>query len=360
MEDVMNAELKWKKSWIMPIFVLLLITGLLNLTGCGAVGGLFATATPTPTAIPTPTATFTPTMTYTPTSTSTPTPTPTLTPTITPTPTATFTPTPTPTPVGFVYSQKFQFKLTTPPGWTVTENDTGLQFTDSESDLALLVISRESDSITVDMLLSVYVRLFQDPSMGMFASSALGKKDQVTLGDGTIAIRQSITGKLSSGAGLTMQIACAKYYTRLYAFVFFGPSVNMKVKDNLIKGIYETIFLGEGTAGVLTLTNADSIAGEWAGTDVGYPDTSFKTPWEMVVQPGCTVGKVCATASAPAYHCSVDQELLAIMGNTFIFIGRSSTPAKRRGVATATLASSCSIASRRKRLVACPSGILPM
>ena len=103
--------------------------------------------------------------------------------------------------MGYFYSQKFQFKLTTPPGWTVTENDTGLQFTDSESDLALLVISRESDSITVDMLLNLYVKLFQDPSLGMFASSALGKKDQVTLGDGTIAIRQAITGKLSSGAG---------------------------------------------------------------------------------------------------------------------------------------------------------------
>ena len=122
-----------------------------------------------------------------------------------------------------------------------------------------------------------------------------------------------------------MQIACAKYSTRLDAFVFFGPSVNMQVKDNLIKGIYETIFLGEETAGVPALTNADSIAGKWAGTDVGYPDTSFRTPWELVVQSGCTVGKVCATASAPAYQCSVDQELLAITGSTFTFIGRNSS-----------------------------------
>src|SRR5512146_2762610 len=145
----MNAELMWKKNWKMPIFVVLLISGLLNLTGCGAVSAIFATATPTPTA------TYTPTMTSTPTFTPTPTLTPT--PTITPSPTATLTPSPTPTPVGFYASQKFQFKLTTPPGWTVTDQSNGVQFTDEEGGVAFIVLFSENSSITADYFLNMYV-----------------------------------------------------------------------------------------------------------------------------------------------------------------------------------------------------------
>ena len=316
----MNAELNRIKSWKLPVFVLLLISGLLNLTGCGAVAGLFATVTPTPTATYTPTLTSTPTAT----ATTTPTPTPTSTPTLTPTPTATFTPSPTPTPLGYFYSQKFQFKLTTPPGWTVTEQDNGLQFNDPENGLVLMVIYLGSSSVTADRVLDIYVNLFQIPSTGVFASSTLGKKDEITLGDGTTAVRQVITGKHSTGIDITMQIASAKSGARSYAFAFFGPSLNMQASKNLITGIYETITLGENAPSAPTLTNADSIAGKWAGTDIGYPDTTFTTPWELVVQTGCTVGKVCATASAPAYNCSVDQELLVITGNTFTFIGRNS------------------------------------
>jgi hypothetical protein len=264
-----------------------------------------------------------PTATLTPTPTDTPTPTPTMTPTSTPTPTATFTPSPTAAPEGFYYSQQFQFKLTTPPGWTVTEKDTGVQFTDPVDSMFLAVITAESSSLNVDTVLDMYVKMFRDPSIGLFASSTLGKKDEITLGDGTKAVRQAITGKYSSGNSLTMQIACAKTDTRFYAFVFFGPSVNMQVKDSLIMGIYETITLGDNAPGNPALTDADSIAGKWTGTDIGYPDTKFKIPWELVVESGCTVGKVCATTSAPSVPCSNGNELLAITGHTFTFIGRT-------------------------------------
>jgi hypothetical protein len=309
-----SAKLKFYKSWKISIFVVLLITGLLNLTGCGAISGLFATATPTLTA------TYTPTMTFTPTSTSTPTPT--STPTITPSPTATFTPSPTPTPVGFFYSQNFQLKLTTPPGWTVTEKDNQLQFSDPEGGLLLMVMSSDSSAGTVDIYLNMYVKIFQDPSMGIFASSTLGKKDEITLGDGTTAIRQAITGKHSTGAGLTMQIACAESNSQIYVFIFFGPSLNMQASENLIAGIYETITLGENAASAPALTNTDSIAGNWSGTEVTIPSGSSDS-FELSINTGCTVDKVCGTVLLPAIPCSGDFKLVAITGKTFTFFNQN-------------------------------------
>jgi hypothetical protein len=314
----MCAELNWKKSWKLPIFALLLISGLLNLSGCGAVASLFATATPTPTA------TFTPTMTYTPTSTptTTPTPTPTSTPTLTPTPTATFTPSPTPTPVGYFYTQKFQFKLMTPPGWTVTEKENGLQFTDPEGAMFLMVMSTESSSLTVDMVLTMYVKLFQDPGMGLFASSSLGKKDKVILGDGTTAIRQTITGKHSTGVDFAMQIACAKTNTRLYAFIFFGPSLNMQASENLVAGIYESIMLGENAPSAPALTNADSIAGSWellSGYSLSHPD-NIGSNYIMNIAAGCTPGKVCGTFNVPQVPCAGNLILKAVLGKTFVLM----------------------------------------
>ncbi len=307
----MSAELKLGRRWKKFIFVVLLISGLMNLTGCGAISGIFATATPTPTATYTPTLTLTSTLT----------PKPTSTPTITPSPTSTFTPSPTPTPVGFFFSQKFQFKLTTPPGWTVSEDDTQVQFSDPEGSLFLLVMTTESSSLSADFFLDTVVNLFQDPNLGLFASSTLGKKDEITLGDGTGAVRQAITGKHSTGAGYTMQIACAKTDTQVYAFIFFGPSVNMQESENLLAGIYETISLGDNPQ-PLALTNADSIAGDWSGTEVAIP-SGASDKFEFSINKGCTVGNVCGTIYLPGIPCTGDFGLVAIDGKTFIFTNQN-------------------------------------
>ncbi len=311
----MNTKLSWKKSWKLPVFVLLLIAGLLNLTGCA---GLFATATPTPTATYTPTPTLTPTSTLT--------PTPTATPTITPTPTATFTPTPTPTPVGYYQNQDLKFSLIYPVGWKVIEAADQVQFIAPEGNLFFMVKPVQSSTETADLYLDVMVKLFQEPSMGLFATSTLGKKDEIKLGDGTTAIRQAITGKNAGGVGFAMQIAVAKTSTQVYAFVFFGDSLSMQASENLITGIYETVILGDNAPSVTALTNADSIAGEWTGKLVA-PGTEFTTPLELKIETGCTVGKVCGTVSAPEFTCTNHLLLLAITGQTFTFKEQDPEPA---------------------------------
>jgi len=308
----MNFQRRSKKILQMTIFVLL-VSGLMVNTGCGVISGLFATPTPTPTA------TFTPTLTPTQTPTFTPSPTPTR----TLTPTVTVTLTSTATPVGYYSSQQYQFSLILPPGWITTEKENGVQFQDPFSGMTLAVIFEETSSMTVDDYLNKLVTFFHDPNSKVLTTSTLGKKDQITLGDGSQATRQTITGK-ALGIDMAVQIACASNDSHMYSFILIEPIVMMKVMDNQLVGIYETILLGGQVASFPALTNADTISGKWAGTMVGYPDPSFNTSWELDVQTGCAAGKICATASAPNFNCSVDNELLAIIGHTFIFIGRKS------------------------------------
>ena len=309
-ENTMDTQRRLKKIWHM-LFFGLLMAGLMINSGCGVIPGLLATPTSTPTAP------FTPTLAPTQTTTFTPSPTPPSTPTQTPIPSDTSAPSLTSTPSGFYYSQKFLFTLTVPPDWTVTEKADLVQF--SSSDLVLFGVSNESSAVTVDSFLSIYVTLFRTPSMAVFASSTLGKKDQVTLGDGTVAVRQIVTGKQSSGDDVTMQVTCAKFNSRLYAFIFLGPSVPMTAKVNLMDGIYETLFLGKNPSIVPPLPNADSIAGKWTGTlfDILEPGS---TPLKVEIQTGCTVGKVCGTFAIPELPCSGDLALVTINGKTFTFL----------------------------------------
>lgn len=255
----MNAELNRKKRWKPVGFFLALIIGWLYTIGCGTVAGLIATATPTPTATYTPTATLTPTLT------STPTP--------IPSPTATFTLSPTPTPAGLYYSQKYQFELTIPPGWKVEEQAEAIQFEQNEGKLLLIAHSEEYRFLTAADYLNTVMASFRDDSSNIFASYALGKKDIIKLADGTTAVRQFITGKADIGTDLSMQITCAKSGNRVYAFIFVGPTLYMQDMESLITGIYESISLGEETDSLQILTRDDSMAGIWAGKDVGYPDT---------------------------------------------------------------------------------------
>ena len=186
-------------------FYFLLMVVLLIISGCGVISGFLATSTPTPTL------TYTPTLTPTHTSTPTPSPTPSPTPTNTPTPTATFTPTPTPTPQGYYNNDNWQFSLMLPPNWTVAENSAYTQFWDPSYDLFLQIQSIEFIvGSGMDILINTMVNTFRDPGLNLFASSTLGKIDNVTLGDGTTAIRQVITGKSPTGEDITMQITLAR------------------------------------------------------------------------------------------------------------------------------------------------------
>jgi basic membrane protein A len=235
----MEIRLKWQKRFGIVITMLIVIPAIALNSGCSLASGLFAAPTFTPTS------TLPPTLTPTLTSTFTPTPTPTL----TPSPTATSTSTSTPTPEGYYYTQAYQFSLVLPSGWIATERSTSLEFKDPTGNLFLNASSAESETGSADDYLQVWVTLFRDPSMNAFASSTLGVKDTVTLGDGNIAVRQFISGKHSSGADFSMQVTCVRYQTRLYAFIFFGSSYTMNGSVDLIDGIYQTINLGEAISG---------------------------------------------------------------------------------------------------------------
>ncbi len=67
------------------------------------------------------------------------------------------------------------------------------------------------------------VNTFRDPGLNLFASSTLGKIDNVTLGDGTTAIRQVITGKSPTGEDITMQITFARTSPRFMLSSFLAP-----------------------------------------------------------------------------------------------------------------------------------------
>jgi hypothetical protein len=314
MEDAMTTARRWGKNSRMVVFIPLIILLMLN-SACFGSSGFFATATPTSTA------TYTPTLTPTATATFTPTPTLTLTPTVTPTSTATSTPTPTPTPSGYYLNEDWQFSLRLPPDWTVAENTAYVQFWDPSYDLFLQIQSIEFNlGNGIDLFINVLVNTFRDPSLNLFASTELGKKDEVTLGDGTIATRQVVTGKSSSGVDLTMQITCASNISQIYAFIFFGSDVTMHAKDSLIDGIYETVTLGENTLITIPPTNTDSFAGDWTGTTKGINDPSFSTQIDISVEKGCKVGKECGTVSAPKLSCSGDIALESITGNNFTFV----------------------------------------
>ncbi len=306
----MSTRLGWKKGEQITATLLVLIAGLLLNTGCAAISNLFATPTPTPTA------TSTPTLTPTQTPTSTPTLTPT--PTNTPTPTITFTPTPTPVPAGYYFNEGFQFLLIRPPDWKVTENQSQVIFVDSSADLALICISAEASNLSPENFLTTYVGLFRDPAMEVFASSTLGKKDAPVLGDGSKAVRQFVTGKSTNGIDVAMQVLTAKSGSRIYAFLFVGTTLSMRVKDSVETGIIETIILGEKGAAAPGLTNADSIAGQWVGTIYGVPDASFSTKLILDLKTGCSLGEVCGTYLTPDLTCAGNLKLSAIVGNTLI------------------------------------------
>ncbi len=233
----MINHLRLKKNRQTRIYTLLMVMMLLFIS-CRVPG--FAAPTATPTDTPTPTATDTPTSTLTPT----PIPTSTSTPTITPSPTLKPTPTLTPTPAGFYTNPQLGFSLTYPAGWQVTkETDTQVQISDEITEMGLIGQSNEDSGASLDTFLTMFVKLFRDPSLGLFTSSTLGTKDQITLGDGTKALRQVITGKYTTGADVTMQIVCAKANTRIYTFVIFGFGTSMKDNADLVDGIYKTIQL---------------------------------------------------------------------------------------------------------------------
>lgn len=69
-----------------------------------------------------------------------------------------------------------------------------------------------------------------------------------------------------------------------------------------------------------SLTNTDSIGGDWTGTIFGVTDSSFSTHLDLFIQKGCSVGNICGTYSTPQLSCSGSLLLEEINGNNFVFI----------------------------------------
>jgi hypothetical protein len=223
--------------------------------------------------------------------------------------------------MGYYYNENFQFSLILPPNWTVAENSSFIQFWDPHQNLILQVQTVDFNvGSGMDIFINLLVNTFRNPDLNLFASSTLGNKDEVTLGDGTIASRQVISGKSPNGEDLIIQITCADNVSKLYAFIFIGTGITMEASENLINGIYETISLGENDLVTIPPSNTDTIAGEWTGKTVGIDDPSFSTQIDLSIDEGCTVGKLCGTVSAPDFPCNGDIALESIIGNTYTFI----------------------------------------
>ena len=71
---------------------------------------------------------------------------------------------------------------------------------------------------------------------------------------------------------------------------------------------------------VPALTNADSIAGVWTGTVFPETNPNFSIQIDLSIQTGCIVGNVCGTVSTPQFPCSGNLALVAINGDTFVFV----------------------------------------
>jgi len=148
--------------------------------------------------------------------------------------------------VGYYANQDMKLTLTYPRGWQILkETDEQVQIINAVDNMAIIVQSNEDSGLPLDTYLNMYVNVFRDPSLGLFSSSTLEEKDEIILGDGTNAIRQVINGKSAQDLGnLTMQVACAKGNTRVYAFVIFGFGTSMEENADLVEEIYQNILLG--------------------------------------------------------------------------------------------------------------------
>jgi hypothetical protein len=187
--------------------------------------------------------TNTPTFTPSPTATATPTTTPTLTPTstLTPTPTNTPTRTPSPTPDGYYNNPALGLSLIYPTGWEVKEKGKDqVTFKDPNSDVQFAVQAMEnSNNASPDFYLNAIVSGLRKQ---LFTSSTLGKKTEITLGDGTKAKQQEIKGKLF-GVDFAVRTACAVKGDRLYIFMLLGSSSNLKDNADDLAKMYDSIHL---------------------------------------------------------------------------------------------------------------------
>lgn len=219
----------YKNKYSVVITYLLAVSLVFSLAACA----------PAPSPLPTETPTKIPSQT--PTSTSTLTPTPSPSPTLTPTPTNTPTLTPTPTPEGYYSSQMWDFTLIYPKGWQVIEKEDRVEFKDPTSGL---IFSGSSQADSSGQSTEYMCNMIQGFLKGVFKNIVLVKKGEITLGDGTKAITQDLTGKILS-VDFTLQIACARSGNRIYTFIVAGPGKIPNYNAALVEGIYKSIYLKE-------------------------------------------------------------------------------------------------------------------
>jgi len=218
----MQIDRSFGKGLAFRMIVAFLVLGIVFTSGCGMFSlGFLATPTPTATQTFTPTATHTSTPTATPTIT--PSPTPTLTPTLTPTPTQTPTLTPTATPAGFYHNPMMAFSVTFPEGWEIDEaDDEHVTAVNEFPPLMFFAEATDDSGLNLDILVEFYVKLFTNPSMGLFSSSKPSTQDEVVLGGGRKVTRQVISGTSTAGEmPSTMYLLCTRADGKIYTIPRF-------------------------------------------------------------------------------------------------------------------------------------------
>jgi hypothetical protein len=196
---------------------------------------LITQVTQTPTGIPTSTPS--------PTATETPPPLPTFTPTpaLTPTPTLS----PSPTPPGYYENPQIGFSLILPEGWLASElTPYQEQFSNKGLGITLVVQSSDNtDNLSENDVLDKMITLYQAPQTKLITDTTLGRKTEITLGDGTKATQEEIKGKLLGIVDGSVRIAVASRGNRIYIFSLSGIGTSLMDNEEVLTTLYDSIHL---------------------------------------------------------------------------------------------------------------------
>lgn len=226
------------------------------------------------------TETFTPTVTPTAVITSTPTHTPSPTATRTPMPTATSTATPTATPEGY-YKSPEGFSLTLPPGYEVEigEDGTG-QIVNNDEDIIIVWLCDQAFlEMSQDVVMSTMIGMWE----GFFGTLRENSRDEVPLGDGTIASR-IILDAVDYQPTWSLQIIFAPNPLRPCQFFIAGDKYRMHNSSEVFDRLLGSVMLlppeimGIERSNALVLIGGDPLAKDLdparqsgsAGGYVGY------------------------------------------------------------------------------------------
>jgi hypothetical protein len=136
--------------------------------------------------------------------------------------------------------------LTVPENWNVTKEEDHRVWIESDKQPIILVIESDEQSQTVlAPFMSSIVAYYRDPTLKLYESSTVGAQEEITLGDGTNAIRQVITGKQPDGRKLIVDITCTFVGHRYFVFTFLSWTSSHNTAE-IADQVYRSIQIGEG------------------------------------------------------------------------------------------------------------------